>query len=158
MNRLKKFLTDTADSLLRVALRYPVETALCIYACIFGAIQIEWSFDYHMLLAADGAATEMRQLPDGIFTMLPLTMLATLVVHTLVGRASRAWRTLYLLVPLLLTIASWLLGKEWFGTSQFFIISRRSDCSWPAAPCPTDRSYDKRWDTFALRSSAGSSR
>lgn len=63
MNRLKKFLTDTADSLLRVALRYPVETALCIYACIFGAIQIEWSFDYHMLLAADGAATEMRQLP-----------------------------------------------------------------------------------------------
>lgn len=63
MNRLKKFLTDTADSLLRVALRYPVEAALCIYACIFGAIQIEWSFDYHMLLAADGAATEMRQLP-----------------------------------------------------------------------------------------------
>lgn len=123
MNRLKKFLTDTADSLLRVALRYPVEAALCIYACIFGAIQIEWSFDYHMLLAADGAATEMRQLPDGIFTMLPLTMLATLVVHTLVGRASRAWRTLYLLVPLLLTIASWLLGKEWFGTSQFFITS-----------------------------------
>ena len=146
MNRLKKFLTDTADSLLRVALRYPVEAALCIYACIFGAIQIEWSFDYHMLLAADGAATEMRQLPDGVFTMLPLTMLATLIVHTLVGRASRAWRTLYLLVPLLLTIASWLLGK------------RRSDCSWPAAPCPTDRSYDKRWDTFALRSSAGSSR
>ena len=123
MNRLKKFLTDTADSLLRVALRYPVEAALCIYACIFGAIQIEWSFDYHMLLAADGAATEMRQLPDGIFTMLPLTMLATLVVHTLVGRASRAWRTLYLLVPLLLTIASWLLGKEWFGTSQVFITS-----------------------------------
>lgn len=39
MNRLKKFLTDTADSLLRVALRYPVEAALCIYACIFGAIQ-----------------------------------------------------------------------------------------------------------------------
>lgn len=39
-----------------------------------------------MLLAADGAATEMRQLPDGIFTMLPLTMLATLIVHTLVGR------------------------------------------------------------------------
>ena len=123
MNRLKKFLTDTADSLLRVALRYPVEAALCIYACIFGAIQIEWSFDYHMLLAADGAATEMRQLPDGVFTMLPLTMLATLIVHTLVGRASRAWRTLYLLVPLLLTIASWLLGKEWFGTSQFFITS-----------------------------------
>lgn len=123
MNRLKKFLTDTADSLLRVALRYPVETALCIYACIFGAIQIEWSFDYHMLLAADGAATEMRQLPDGVFTMLPLTMLATLIVHTLVGRASRAWRTLYLLVPLLLTIASWLLGKEWFGTSRFFITS-----------------------------------
>lgn len=86
MNRLKKFLTDTADSLLRVALRYPVEAALCIYACIFGAIQIEWSFDYHMLLAADGAATEMRQLPDGVFTMLPLTMLATLIVHTLVGR------------------------------------------------------------------------
>ena len=112
MNRLKKFLTDTADSLLRVALRYPVEAALCIYACILGAIQIEWSFDYHMLLAADGAATEMRQLPDGVFTMLPLTMLATLIVHTLVGRASRAWRTLYLLVPLLLTIASWLLGKE----------------------------------------------
>ena len=50
-------------------------------------------------------------------------MLATLVVHTLVGRASRAWRTLYLLVPLLLTIASWLLGKEWFGTSRFFITS-----------------------------------
>lgn len=114
-----------------------------------------------MLLAADGAATEMRQLPDGVFTMLPLTMLATLIVHTLVGRASRAWRTLYLLVPLLLTIASWLLGKEWFGTSQFSSprpFSRRSDCSWPAAPCPTDRSYDKRWDTFALRSSAGSSR
>ena len=123
MNRLKKFLTDTADSLLRVALRYPAETALCIYACILGTIQIEWSFDYHMLLAADGAATEMRQLPDGVFTMLPLTMLATLIVHTLVGRASRAWRTLYLLVPLLLTIASWLLGKEWFGTSQFFITS-----------------------------------
>ena len=123
MNRLKKFLTDTADSLLRVALRYPVEAALCIYACIFGAIQIEWSFDYHMLLAADGAATEMRQLPHGVFTMLPLTMLATLIVHTLVGRASRAWRTLYLLVPLLLTIASWLLGKEWFGTSRFFITS-----------------------------------
>ena len=123
MNRLKKFLTDTADSLLRVALRYPAEAALCIYACILGAIQIEWSFDYHMLLAADGAATEMRQLPHGVFTMLPLTMLATLIVHTLVGRASRAWRTLYLLVPLLLTIASWLLGKEWFGTSQFFITS-----------------------------------
>ena len=85
MNRLKKFLTDTADSLLRVALRYPAETALCIYACILGTIQIEWSFDYHMLLAADGAATEMRQLPDGVFTMLPLTMLATLIVHTLAG-------------------------------------------------------------------------
>ena len=42
MNRLKKFLTDTADSLLRVALRYPAETALCIYACILGTIQIEW--------------------------------------------------------------------------------------------------------------------
>ena len=52
MNRLKKFLTDTADSLLRVALRYPAETALCIYACILGTIQIEWSFDYHMLPTA----------------------------------------------------------------------------------------------------------
>lgn len=123
MNRLKRFLTDTADALLRVARRYPVETALCVYVCILGAIQIEWSFDYRMLLAADGDATEMRQLPDGVFTMLPLTMLATLVVHTLVRRAARAWRALYLLVPILLTIASWLLGREWFGTSRFFITS-----------------------------------
>ncbi len=123
MNRLKRFLTDTADALLRVARRYPVETALCVYVCILGAIQIEWSFDYRTLLAADGDATEMRQLPDGVFTMLPLTMLATLVVHTLVRRAARAWRALYLLVPILLTIASWLLGREWFGTSRFFITS-----------------------------------
>lgn len=123
MNSLKRFLTDTADSLLRVALRYPVETALCIYSCILGAIQIEWSFDYHTRLAADGAATGMRQLPDGVFSMLPLTMLATLIVHTLVGRAARAWRAFYLLVPILLTAASWLLGKEWFGTSRFFITS-----------------------------------
>lgn len=161
MNRLKKFLTDTADSLLRVALRYPAETALCIYACILGTIQIEWSFDYHMLLAADGAATEMRQLPDGVFTMLPLTMLATLIVHTLVGRASRAWRTLYLLVPLLLTIASWLLGKEWFGTSQFFITSAvlaPLGLLMARRTLPNGPLYDKRWDTFALRSSAGSSR
>lgn len=123
MNRLKRFLTDTADALLRVALCYPVETALCLYACLLGAIQIEWSFVYHTLIAADGAAAEMRQLPDGVFTMLPLTMLATLVVHTLVRRAARAWRALYLLVPLLLTAASWLLGEEWFGTSRFFITS-----------------------------------
>lgn len=124
MNRLKRFLTDTADALLRVALRYPVETALCIYVCIVGAIQIEWNFDYRTLLAADDAAAcEMRQLPDGVFTMLPLTMLATLIVHTLVRRAARAWRVLYLLVPILLTAASWLLGEEWFGTSRFFITS-----------------------------------
>lgn len=124
MNRLKRFLTDTADALLRVALRYPVETALCIYVCIVGAIQIEWNFDYRTLLAADDAAAcEMRQLPDGVFTMLPLTMLATIIVHTLVRRAARAWRALYLLVPILLTAASWLLGEEWFGTSRFFITS-----------------------------------
>lgn len=123
MNRLKRFLTDTTDALLRVALCYPVETALCLYACLLGAIQIEWSFDYHAQLAADGAAAEMRQLPDGVFTMLPLTMLATLLVHTLVRRAARAWRVLYLLVPILLTAASWLLGEEWFGTSRFFITS-----------------------------------
>lgn len=93
--------------------------------------------------------------------MLPLTMLATLIVHTLVGRASRAWRTLYLLVPLLLTIASWLLGKEWFGTSRFFITSAvlaPLGLLMARRTLPNGRSYDKRWDTFALRSSAGSSR
>ena len=123
MNRLKRFLTDTADALLRVALCYPVETALSLYACLLGAIQIEWSFVYHTLIAADGAAAEMRQLPDGVFTMLPLTMLATLIIHMLVRRTARAWRVLYFLVPILLAAASWLLGKEWFATSRFFITS-----------------------------------
>lgn len=104
MNRLKKFLADTAAALAQVALRYPAETALCLYACILGAIRIE------------GA-----ELPDGVFTMLPLAMLATLIVHTLLRPAARAWQVLYPLVPVLLAAASWLLGERWFGTNRFFI-------------------------------------
>jgi len=119
MNRLKKFAADTAAALAQVALRYPAETALCVYACILGAIQIEWAAEWH----ADPAAAALRHLPDGVFTMLPLAMLATLIVRTLVRRAARAWRALYLLTPVLLAAASWLLGERWFGTSQFFITS-----------------------------------
>ena len=138
MNRLKKFLTDTADSLLRVALRYPVEAALCIYACIFGAIQIEWSFDFHML-AADGAATEMRQLPDGIFTMLPLTMLATLVVHArrpgLAGMAHALPAGTAAADDRLVAAGQGVVRNEpvlhHLGRSR-----ATPDCSWPAAPLP----------------------
>ena len=119
MNRLKRFPADAAASLLRVAARHPVETALSLYACILGSIQIEWAAEWR----AGAGESALRELPDGVFTILPLAMLAALITNTLTQRAARPLRCLYYLAAPLTAAAAWPLGTHWFGSSQFFITS-----------------------------------
>lgn len=105
MNRLKKFLTDTVVSLSRVALRYPVETALSLYAFVLFILSHERIVD---------------DLPDAVVGILPLTLFAALVAGALTRRTAQSWRIVYYAVALLPAL-SWAMGDAWFHTSQYVI-------------------------------------
>lgn len=63
MNRLKRFLTDTVDALLHVAGRYPVETALSLYAFALFILTHERIVD---------------DLPEAVVGIMPITLYAAL--------------------------------------------------------------------------------
>ncbi len=105
MNRLKRFLTDTAVSFSRVALRYPVETALSLYAFALSILSHERIVD---------------NLPDAVIGIMPLTFFAALIAGTQTRKAAAPWRVVYYAL-LLLPALSWAMGDAWFETNQFRI-------------------------------------
>lgn len=104
MNRLKNFLTDTAVSLSRVALRYPVETLLSLYAYVLFSLGME----------------EVLVDPPGAVIYIPLLTFAAALVANTLTRCHPRWRILYF-VLLLLPAASWAMGDAWFSTNPFYI-------------------------------------
>ena len=104
MNRLKNFLTDTAVSLSRVALRYPVETLLSLYAYVLFSLGME----------------EVLVDPPRAVIYIPLLTFAAALVANTLTRCHPRWRILYF-VLLLLPAASWAMGDAWFSTNPFYI-------------------------------------
>lgn len=105
MNRLKRFLTDTVDALLHVAGRYPVETALSLYAFALFILTHERIVD---------------DLPEAVVGIMPITLYAALATGALTRRAAPRLRLVYYAVTLLPAL-SWAMGEAWFQTSQYVI-------------------------------------
>ncbi len=105
MNRLKRFLTDTVDALLHVAGRYPVETALSLYAFALFILTHERIVD---------------DLPEAVVGIMPITLYAALATGALTRRAAPRLRLVYYAVALLPAL-SWAMGEAWFQTSQYVI-------------------------------------
>lgn len=105
-NKLKRYLSEFRQGVVRVVRRYPVETALQTVLTIFVVWWIE--------------ADEFRLFPPECLWVFPLFWAGALIINTLSGRS--AWRRVYWviwtpLVPLLV----WPGLKEWIATDQFAV-------------------------------------